>query len=124
QQLVARGAAYARRAPAQKILREEHAGDGGARRPRFSRVYAASARAYGTGARLSQDCLRTAARRVYDRYAQLPWAERREPEVHLWARRVFPGADAGGLGEARPQSTARAREGDRRRYADWALRCL
>src|SRR5262245_626842 len=124
QQLVAGRAAYPGGAPAQEICGKERVAARGARRPRVPRIHAAAAGRRRARPRLSENLLRSAARHLHAGHAQLSRTERRGPGGEVRAGRVFSRAAAGRLAQARAGELAGGLEGDRRRHADRADRCL
>ena len=124
QQLVAGRAADPRRACAQEIRRSQRTAAGGAGEPRVPRIHADALHAGRAGARLPQDLLRTAARHLHARHAQLSRPERRRPGGELWAGGVLPRPDPDGVAQARVDDVAGDLEGDRRRHADRPRRGL
>ena len=64
------------RAPQDELPIEQRVAARGARQPSLPRIYADSPDAERSRPRLSQDCLRPAARRVHARHAELSWPER------------------------------------------------
>ena len=79
-----------------RLYRGRHLEAGGAGPPRVPRIHADPREARAGRARLSQDFIRPAARRVPDRHAQLPrfhleQARRQKRNLHPRARRNWPG---------------------------------
>ena len=101
-------------AAARGLSREEHPHSSRRAAPRLPRIHADARDAGRGGARLSQDFLRSAARRVHARHALLPAA----PTPTTATRADILGADAARLAQARADAFAGDLEGDRRRPAD------
>ena len=100
-----------------RSVRRDLAAARGARLPRLPRIHADARDAGRARPRLSQDRLRSAARRVHARHAQLSRTERRGRAGQLRPGRPPARAEADRLAQARARRLARDLEGDRRRPA-------